>query len=188
VDFLVSDPDTVVLGNARAESMYCFLTIVFFTVVAGVIFRFLAYDTGFRKELRGAIDREMKPLPKKTALFFIVPPWLLLCGWFYNATLGSKFFALKKEGEGADRVWTFVYEYPHRERRVPAAQVDTWGNYVIWKRRYVKHALVARVGEDHRIMSSGLDPDAYRKQAEILRSWGISIVTVDPKDGEPLPR
>jgi len=170
-----------VLGNARAESMYCFLTIFFFTVVAGVIFRFLAYDTGFRKELRGAIGREMKPLPKKKALVFILPPWLLLCGWFYNSTLGAKFFALKKEGEGAETVWTFVYEYPHRERRVPAVEIDQWGGYVIWKRRYVKHALVARFGEEHRIMSSGLDPDAFRKQAETLREWGVSIVTEDPE-------
>lgn len=176
------------LGNARAESMYCFLTIFFFTVVAGVIFRFLAYDTGFRKELRGAIDREMKPLPKRTALFFILPPWLLLCGWFYNATLGSKFFALKKEGKGTDLVWNFIYEYPHRERRVPAAEVDKWGGYVVWKRRYVKHSLVARFGEDHRIMSSGLDPDAFRKQAETLRAWGINIVTEDPETKGPPSR
>jgi len=185
VDFLASDPDTVVLGNARAESMYCLLTIVFFTIIAGVIFRFLAYDTSFRKELRGAIDREMKPLPKRTALFFVLPPWLLISGWFYNTTLGEKFFALKKAGEGAALTWTFVYEYPHRERSVPAEDVDKWGGYVVWKRRYVKHALVARLGGEQRIMSSGLDPDAFRQQAETLRAWGINIVTEDPEANEP---
>ncbi len=165
------------LGNARAESMYCLLTIVFFTIIAGVVFRFLAFDTGFRKELRGALGREMKPLPKGKALVFILPVWLLASGWFYNATLGAKFFSLRKEGKGPNLTWVFVYEYPHRERRVPADSIDKWGGYVVWKRRYVKHSLVARFDEETRIMSSGLDPDAFRKQAETLRAWGIGIVT-----------
>ena len=183
MDFLVSDPNTVVLGNARAESMYCWLMLIFFTVMAGLLYYMLAHESSFRKELRGAISREMKPLPKGKTLLFIAPFWLLACGWFYNATLGGKYFELRKEGTGEQTVFTFVYRYPYREKRVPASEVEQWGGYIVWKRRTVKHSLIARFEDDHKILSSGLHPAAFRLQAETLRKWGIDIVT-EPTDEE----
>ena len=45
----------------------------------------------------------------------------------------------------------------------------------------MKHSLIARFDDDHKILSSGLHPDAFRQQAVKLREWGIEIVT-EPTD------
>lgn len=167
--------------------MYCLLMVIFFTVIAVVAYNLLARETTFRQELRATFGGNLAPMRKGRALWLVGVLWLLATGWFYNGTLGARFFELEKHGDGADAAWHLIYHYPKRTRVVPAAEVTNWTGAVEWSRRTIKHDLVMELKNDREFRSAGLHPELFKERAKELRKMGIPITTEPARSTNQLP-
>jgi hypothetical protein len=174
----ISSATILSFGNLRAEALYLAITIVFITALAVVLFLVLTRALFIREELRAVAGRPINGLsPWKTA-GFLVPIWLLACGWFYNATLGSRFFELEPARTADGKItWNAIYHYPHRVRAIADKEITNWTGAFAWARRSLRHALVLELEDGRTLRSSGLAPEEFKQRAEKLRELGVSIVT-----------
>lgn len=174
---LTAVSSAVSLGDLRAESLYLLMMVIFFTVLAALVYRFLTCETTFRTEMRTAFGGKLALMRKARALWLVGVLWLLASGWFYNATFGARFFELEKHGNGPDVAWHLVYFHPKRTRVIPADAVADWTGAVELSRRTLKHALVMELKNGREFRSAGLHPELFKERAKTLRAMGIPIKT-----------
>lgn len=174
---LTAVSSTVSLGDLRAESLYLLMMVIFFTVIAVLVYRFLTCETTFRTEMRTAFGGKLALMRKGRALWLVGVLWLLATGWFYNGTFGARFFELKHDGTGPNAAWHLTYFYPKRTRAIPADAVSNWTGAVELSRRTLKHALVMELKNGREFRSAGLHPELFKQRAKELRKMGIPIAT-----------
>jgi hypothetical protein len=171
----------VFLGNPQGELLYCAMMAGFFTVLAVLLFLFLTRESGLKTDLRAVTPWKFMSLGRGRALAVVVPLWLLACGWFYNATLGDKFYEVQREEAGGAVTWRFVYRHPERVRVVPEADIARWTGHVGWERRSFRHALLVELKDGRQLRSAGVHPVPFAEQAVVLARWGIKVL---PDEGE----
>ena len=166
---------TLVLGDVRTASMYCFMMLGMFTLIAAWIFRFLAFETKLRKELRSALDRPLALLSIGKSLGLVLPAWILSCGWFYNVNLGTKYFEVTHSGEGATATLHFHYHFPDRTRDVPLREITSWSGHEYWKRGLLRDSLHAHLADGRVLEAGGIPQEQLRAQQEIMQAFGIKL-------------
>lgn len=167
-------------GEPRAELIALVFMGVLFTVIAVLAFLFLTRDNSIRRELRATFGRDLSLLPVHKALLYILPVWLFSVGWFYNDTLGSKFFTLEREQQGPRVTWNLIYEYPRRVRAIPDEDVKKWTGSIDWARRSIKHALLVQMKSGFEFQSCGIPPQRFEIVAGQLKQVGIDIPLKSP--------
>ncbi len=177
---LTGNPNVVGLGDLRAEMAYCVLMAILFTAVGIFCFFFFTGRTGMRQELKEALGRDLLTARPQSAFFVIFFIWFISIFWVYNASLGSRFFELERDGEGAKTVWKLVYHYPERVRPIPAEQVESWTGAVVWSGRTMRHALVMKLKNGREFESAGIHPTLFKERAQLLEKWGIKVPFEDP--------
>lgn len=175
-------PTTLELGNVRAATIYCVMTVIFFTVVGVFLYVFLTRETSLGSDLDAVMKRKVAHLSRRKALLILLPLWIIACGWFYNATLGDRFHELRHRTENGNVVWDFIYEYPHRVRSVPAGEVAKWTGQVGWERRSYRHALWVELNNGRVLRSAGLHPAEFAEKARVLELWGVKVLPDDLPD------
>ncbi len=171
----VSVPSALLLGNPRAAAIYCLMMVLFFTVLAVLSFVLLTKDTDFKKEWRKAFGGRLWTLPPGQALMVVLPCWLLACGWFYNATLGERFYEIRRIMTPSP-AWQFIYAFPERIRPVDDADIKHWTGQVGWERRTFRHSLYVELQNGRVLKSAALHPAEFAEKARILEQWGIQVL------------
>lgn len=169
-------PNSVVLGSPQSGGIYCLMMLIFFTVLAVLLFILLTRNTAFKREWREVYGNRIWTLSKVHGALVVLPIWLLSCGWFYNATLGDRFFEVRRNATPVGVAWEFGYAYPLRFRPVSDKEIKTWTGQVGWERRTFRHSLYVELQNGRVLRSASLHPKEFAEKAAILERWGIKVL------------
>ena len=169
-------------GLPRVEIMALVLMSILFTGIAVALFLFLTRDNSIRRDVQAAFGKGLPRVSKLKAAIFVLPPWIFAIGWFYNDTLGSKFFSLEREAVGNRVTWNLVYAFPKRVRPLPDDEIQKWTGAIDWSRRSMKHALVVEMKNGALFQSCGIHPKSFEDVVAQMKLVGIDVpLKPDPK-------
>ena len=175
-----ASPDALQLGVPRAEGLYLAFSVAFFTIVGFLVWRFLCRENKFRNDLEQTFGIRFPRLSAGKGLAVLLPMWVLACGWFYMAGVGTRFFHLRPVTWQGEPAWELGYRYPARTRMVPAEGIAKWTGELSWARRSMRQALLIELKNGRTLRSAAMHPQELEDKLPVLKEWGI-----DPKPQDP---
>jgi heme/copper-type cytochrome/quinol oxidase subunit 2 len=164
-----------------AFAWVCFYVVIFGIVGAG-IYAILTRHWASRGKLRDGPGTHPRQISRRTALWLVLPVWLVVSLWIYQTRLAGKYHTLERVESGTEVVWQLTYYHPHRlfstarVVRVPQARIAQWTIGEDWAGTFPQPALVIHLHDGKIYRSMGMLRRKFREEyVPRLRIWGVEV-------------
>ena len=164
-----------------AFAWVCFYVIIFGVVSVG-IYAVLTRCRGIRRTLRHGPGHHPVQISRRTALWLVLPVWLVVSLWMYQTRLVGKYHTLERVENGTEVVWQLTYYHPHRffapaqVVRIPQARIAQWTLGEDWAGTFPQPALVIHLHDGKIYRSMGMLRRKFREEyVPRLRIWGVEV-------------